>query len=226
MSKLGPVESTVFEVPSGALRPERARTYEAGFRHTGPSWNGAFTGFYTRMQDQIDRVPALYNGLPVAENRAVYQKQNVGQSEIYGWEFQGEWKLLRSVTATAHATYTYGHNLTRLEPMRRIPPLFGAAAITWRPREQFWLRVEGQFAEAQDRLARGDASDARIAVRLVDGRMPGWRVYNLYAGYTHRSVSVQIVAMNIFDASYRVYGSGVDGVGRSLRAAATYTLKR
>lgn len=217
MSKLGPVESTVFEIPSGGLRPERARTFESGMKKAGKTWNASFTGFYTRIQDQIDRVPALYKGLPTAENRAVYQKQNIGQSEIYGWEFQGEWSLLPPILLSVHATYTYGHNLSRMEPMRRIPPLFGAAALTWRPHERLWMKCEGLFAEAQDRLAAGDRSDARIAVRLIDGQMPAWRVVNVYAGWSGNKVGLQLVALNVFDSAYRVYGSGVDSVGRSLR---------
>lgn len=225
MSKLGPVESTVFEVPSGALRPERARTFESGLRKAGAVWHASFTGFYTRMQDQIDRVPALYNGSPTAENRGVYQKQNVGQSEIYGWEFQGEWNPHRNWMLTAHATYTYGHNLSRLEPMRRIPPLFGAAALTWRPQKRIWVKAEMLFAEAQDRLAAGDRSDGRIAVRLVDGQMPGWRVVNIYAGYSGNKVGVQLVTLNVFDSAYRVYGSGVDGVGRSMRLSISTAIK-
>jgi outer membrane receptor protein involved in Fe transport len=67
------------------------------------------------------------------------------------------------------------------------------------------------LAGKQDRLASGDISDDRIA----DGGTPGWVVFNLYVGYQHNSYSINASFQNIFNETYRIHGSGIDGIGRS-----------
>jgi outer membrane receptor protein involved in Fe transport len=46
---------------------------------------------------------------------------------------------------------------------------------------------------------------------------PGWAIINVQANYhfnSHLSISLQ--AQNIGDVDYRMHGSGINGVGRSL----------
>jgi outer membrane receptor protein involved in Fe transport len=47
--------------------------------------------------------------------------------------------------------------------------------------------------------------------------MPGWTCWNLYAGTQLGPIRLQASLQNVFDEAYRVYGSGVDGYGRSVR---------
>lgn len=221
MSKFGAVESTVFEIPSANLSPERSFSVEAGIKTNTQKFSGALSIYKTFLRDQIDRVAVTYQGQDTIENRRVYQKQNIGQSEMYGLEVEGEIKIMSYLITSANMTYTYGQNVTKDEPMRRIPPLFGKVSLRFQQNSRWWAKAEWMAAGSQDRLAAGDKSDARIAVRLVDGAMPGWNLFNLYAGLKLKWVGLTVSAQNIFDEPYRVYASGVDGYGKSFMISAS-----
>jgi outer membrane receptor protein involved in Fe transport len=167
----------------------------------------------------IDRVTASYNGSTTFHGRTVYQKQNVGEALVKGVEADIEALVVKSLTVFGNVTYTHGENVTKKEPMRRIPPMFGRVGFRYTHRSGIWIRAEWAMAGKQDRLAAGDKSDVRINVRLIDGVMPAWDIVNLYAGYSFKFVSVQISAQNVFDQAYRIYASGIDGYGRCMTAS-------
>jgi hemoglobin/transferrin/lactoferrin receptor protein len=220
MSKLGPVESSVYEIPSEGLAPERSKSIELGFKATGHTFSGSVSGYYTQLVDLIDRVPVVFQGMDTIENRRVYQKQNVSEAELYGMEAEGELKLHDAWVAYGNMTYTHGQNISRQEPLRRIPPLFGKLGVRFK-RGGLWARAEWMVAGEQRRLAAGDKSDNRISVRLVDGAMPGWNTFNFYAGYQLRFLNISASLQNAFDEAYRVYASGIDAYGRNLRLSVT-----
>lgn len=214
MSKFGAVEATVFEIPSSELSPERSLTMETGLKFSAKKFSGAVTAYQTYLTDLIDRVPATYQGSPTYDGKNVYQKQNVGEAIVKGFEAEGEAALFSTLSAYGNLTYTYGVNKTKQEPMRRIPPLFGRLGLQYRNKGGWWLKGELAMAGEQDRLAAGDVSDVRISSRLVDGVMPCWNSINLYAGYQYKSVRIQTSVINLLDKAYRVYASGVDEYGR------------
>jgi outer membrane receptor protein involved in Fe transport len=221
VSKFGAVESTVFEIPSANLSPERSFSFETGLKSSTGKFSGTLSVYKTFLFDQIDRMAVTYQGQDTIENRRVYQKQNVGESELYGLEADMEFNVSASWVAFGNLTYTYGQNISKDEPMRRIPPLFGKIGLRYQRGSTWWAKTEWLLAGSQDRLAGGDLSDGRIAIRLVDGVMPGWNIVNLYAGIKIKFVSLTASAQNIFDAAYRVYGSGVDGYGRTFWISTT-----
>ena len=217
MSRFGAVESTVFEIPSSELSPERSLSLEAGLKLSGKRGFGALTVYRTSLSDLIDRVPTTYEGSEYVDGRRVYQKQNVGEALVWGVEAEADVAILPILRAFGNVTYTHGENRTRQEPMRRIPPLFGRVGLNYRHGTGWWVKGELAAAGEQGRLAAGDRSDVRISSRLVDGVMPGWSCWNLYAGHQLGPVRLQASLQNLFDEGYRVYASGVDGYGRSAR---------
>lgn len=216
VSRFGPVESTVFEIPTASLAPERAKTIELGMKANTKVFSGAITGYYTQLHDLIDRMPSTYLGKDTVENRGVYQKKNVNESFVRGVEAEGGIKISNPLSLHGNITYTYGENTSKAEPMRRIPPVFGKLSLLYNHTLGWWIRTDYVSAGKQKRLARGDLSDARIAARLRNGEMPSWNILNVYAGYTYKFLSVTIAGQNLFDRGYRVYASGVDGTGRSI----------
>ncbi|MEQ1585373.1 MAG: TonB-dependent receptor, partial [Cyclobacteriaceae bacterium] len=216
MSKFGAVEATVFEIPSSELSPEKSFTLETGFKFNGKKYSGALTAYQTQLSDLIDRVPATYQGSTTYDGKNVYQKQNVGEAIVKGFEAEGEAALFSTLSAYGNLTYTYGDNKTKQESMRRIPPLFGRLGLQYRNSGGWWLKGELAMAGEQDRLAAGDLSDVRISSRLVDGVMPGWNSLTLHAGYQYKSVRIQTSIINLLDKAYRIYASGVDEYGRCL----------
>jgi hemoglobin/transferrin/lactoferrin receptor protein len=219
MSKFGTLEANVFEIPASGLSPERSSNLEVGFKYKAPKLSWTFTAYQTNLTNLIDRVPATYLGSPTFDGRTVYQKKNVGEALVQGLEADVEVLVLPSLTLNGNVTYTHGQNETKNEPMRRIPPLFGKLGIRYLHPSGFWMRAEWTVADSQSRLAAGDKSDVRIAVRLVNQQMPGWDIFSMYAGYSYKLVGVQVSAQNIFDKAYRVYASGIDGYGRCFTAS-------
>jgi len=97
--------------------------------------------------------------------------------------------------------------------MRRIPPVNGAVGLNFYPGEKTHIRWEYLFAGLQDRLSRGDIADSRIP----EGGTPGWNILNISASYTGiRCLEINMGIRNLFDAAYRIHGSGVDGYGRNI----------
>ncbi|MCA6378897.1 MAG: TonB-dependent receptor [Cytophagales bacterium] len=219
MSKFGTLEANVFEIPSGSLSPERSLNVESGFKYSSAKLSWTITAYQTKLTDLIDRVTASYNGSTTFDGRTVYQKQNLGEALVKGVEADIEALVVKSLTVFGNVTYTHGENVTKKEPMRRIPPVFGRVGFRYTHPSGVWIRTEWAIARKQDRLAAGDKSDVRIKIRLIDEAMPAWDIVNLYAGYSFKFVSVQISAQNIFDKAYRVYASGIDGYGRCMTAS-------
>ena len=216
VSKFGTVESTVFEIPSQDLAPERSASVELGFKINRENFSGSVTAYRTLLFDLIERVPAIYQGMDTIEDRRVYQKQNVSESVLHGFEAEGVVKLSPAFSVYGNLTYTHGENISRDEPMRRIPPLFGKVGLGYQHPSGLWFRADYIYAGEQQRLAGGDLGDARISVRLRNGVMPGWDVLNVHAGFHYRALGLTISGQNLFDEGYRVYASGVDGYGRNL----------
>jgi len=101
--------------------------------------------------------------------------------------------------------------MTKNEPLRRIPPLFGRIALDYN-RNKLLIGLEWLAAAMQDRLAQGDKDDNRIP----EGGTPGWDILNMKTGYTWKFITANLSLNNLFDKDYRYHGSGVNGYGRSL----------
>ena len=117
---------------------------------------------------------------------------------------------IKAEVYSSAALVAYGENLTRHEPLRRIPPFNGRIMSTWRQTKWF-ATTELLFASKQDRLAQGDKDDNRIP----KGGTPGWRVFNIYTGYQLSNINFNAGLQNLFNEDYRTHGSGINGVGRS-----------
>jgi hemoglobin/transferrin/lactoferrin receptor protein len=200
-----------YEVPSYDLKPETSLNKEIGYKFRSGRASGALHLFHQNLNDLIANVAANYKGLDSLDGYKVYNKENVKEAIIYGGEAELEIKLNPAITAYGNMSYTYGHNLSDDEPLRRIPPLFGRIGLRGYFQSGFLFVGEGLVAGKQVRLASGDISDDRIA----DGGTPGWVLFNLYAGYQQSSFSINASLQNIFDEAYRIHGSGIDGIGRS-----------
>jgi len=144
------------------------------------------------------------------EGYPVYQKENVERAFVQGAETAWSWELNKIWKVSGTMTYTYGQNITKNEPMRRIPPLFGRLALDCQLK-QLWMNLEWQAAGKQIRLAAGDRDDNRIP----KGGTPGWNVVNLNTRYALKHFTFDLSLQNLFNEDFRYHGSGVNGYGRS-----------
>ncbi|MGZ5134091.1 MAG: TonB-dependent receptor, partial [Flavitalea sp.] len=206
MGTLGIVDFR-YEIPSGNLRPEKSKHAELGYKFSKNKWRGKLAAYYMRLNNLITRVKM--DGSSV-NGYQVYKKENVEQAYIKGLESEVNYRLSNAWDITGSAAYSYGQNITKNEPLRRIPPFNGRLFSTWR-NKQFYAAIEWAFASKQDRLAQGDKEDNRIPT----GGTPGWNLVNLYGSYQYSLIRFNVGLQNLFNKDYRMHGSGINGYGRS-----------
>jgi len=208
------------EVPNNDLSPEQSLNFEVGLKTRANSLTGSLFIYRNNLSNLIDRVGSTYNGDLTYQGEKVYTKVNVGEAFIQGIEGDVTYQFSRIFSIYSFLNYTYGQNISKDEPMRRIPPLNGNLSIIYNY-NSVKLSVEYLFASKQDRLSSGDIDDHRIP----DGGTPGWQVLNLYGSYRFDSFLLSTGLLNIFNVAYRTHGSGIDGIGRSLFVAIHYQFK-
>ncbi len=197
-----------YELPAFDLKPEYSQNYELGIKISKAKFFQELTLFQTELENLITRIKTS----KVIQSYPVYEKRNVDKAFLRGGEWSGRYELSNSISAKANISYVYGQSVTLNEPMRRIPPLHGGFSLSY-ARKNLFVNSELLFAAAQDRLSAGDKADNRMNPLGT----PGWAIINLQANYlfnSHFSISLQ--AQNIGDVDYRMHGSGINGVGRSL----------
>jgi outer membrane cobalamin receptor len=197
-----------YEVPNYDLKPERSVQYQVGIKHAGQILKGEMYLYRNNLSDLVVR-----NSVPgdTIDGYPVYIKENVEDAYIQGFETSWDVRINRVLSLNASYTYTYGQNITRNEPVRRIPPMFWRAATEYSS-GKWRADIEWMGASKQDRLAAGDKSDNRIPA----GGTPGWNIINIGGGYSSGRYAADLSFNNILNADYRYHGSGVNGVGRSL----------
>ncbi len=197
-----------YEVPNYTLRPERSHNVQLGFKYQNKQLRTETYLFRNELRDLIARVktPDSIQGYPV------YQKENIERAYIQGIESQWSLRVSPKFFLDGHLAYTFGQNLTKKEPVRRIPPFNARLALRFQPSQRWFTAIEWLTADAQHRLAQGDRDDNRIPL----GGTPGWSVFNVQGGFDWKWLHLQLSVHNLFDQDYRLHGSGVNAVGRSV----------
>lgn len=196
-----------YETPNLKLMPEHSLQYQIGYKLQNRQLKGEIYLYRNELYDLIVRQKVPGN---TVEGYPVYQKENVERAFVQGAETAWSCALNRIWKVSGTMTYTYGQNITKNEPMRRIPPLFGRLAIDCQL-EKWWVDLEWLAAGKQTRLAAGDRDDNRIP----EGGTPGWNIFNLNTRYALKLLTFDLSLQNLFNQDYRYHGSGVNGFGRS-----------
>lgn len=201
------------EVPTTDLSPESSLGAEGGVKWREGRWAASAAVYRLGLRDLIERVRGTYFGESRIDGQAVYVRDNVGTAYVRGVEIETELELSDSLRLQAWLTQTYGQQVSRNEPMRRIPPVHGLVGLSWSPPgARTWAEVRWRVAGRQDRLASGDRADHRIDPNGT----PSWSALGLNGGWRMRE-GVDLVGGvdNLLDAPYRIHGSGIDGAGRT-----------
>ncbi len=201
------VQQMGVDLPSPNLTPERSLTYELGVKVDRPRLRGQVFVFWNDLRDNI-----LRNEAGTAPGTIFFSRDN-RDSFVQGVESTGEFLLEDGWSIYGNYFYTFGKDREEQVPLSRIPPPQGILGLRWRSREaKSWFDIWLWMVHGQGRLAPRDFTDARIS----NTGNSGFTTLNFRTGTTldararHR---VGLVVENITDRSYRVLGSGVDGVG-------------
>jgi len=197
-----------YEIPSYDLKPEKSLNLEIGYKYNSRKSNFAVSAFNMKLKDVIARV--LVDG-KVINGYNVYNKKNIESSYIKGAELSFSHILNSRFIIQTNATYTYGQNVTKNEPMRRIPPFFGQSSLSWK-HKNMTIACRHQFAGQQTRLAKGDIDDNRIGMAGT----PSWNTLNIDASIQMKHLDLNINLINLFNEKYKTHGSGVYGMGRAV----------
>ncbi len=209
----GKVDFTT-EIPNTNLKPERSLNYECGLKVRSARFQGNLFWFRSEYEDLIDRVD-----VPMGANTTV-QRQNVGEARIQGVELDFRVRLPRGFSVMGTYAWIRGTNLTRDEPLRRIPPMTGSLTVRYEPGDRYWVEAWGRFAGRQDRLSGGDMDDKRIP----DGGTPGYAVFGLSGGIrVCEGLETTLAVENIGDRKYKTHGSGIFAPGNNVMLGARYT---
>ena len=206
MGTLGIVDFR-YELPSYSLKPEKSYNSELGYKYASGRMSLGAALYRNKMIDLITRVQTTQ----LIDGYKVYKKENTEEALIKGVEGFLEWQVDRNFTAEMFASFNHGQNLSKSEPLRRVPPFNGNISLKYKL-TKLYVKGELAWADKQDRLAQGDRDDNRIPLNGT----PGWKVLNIYSGYTFGKAHIRLSAQNLFDVDYRTHGSGINAVGRSL----------
>lgn len=207
MGSLGIVDFR-YEIPAPALKPERSKHVELGYKLQSSKVRVTLSAYYMHLSQLITRVKIPGESI---SGYQVYKKENTEAAFIKGAEADFQYKPSPHFEINGGLAYCYGNNLSRQEPLRRIPPFNGGMMTTYKKNKLF-LGAEWQFASQQTRLALGDKEDNRIPA----GGTPGWQLLNFYSGYKLGCIQINTGLQNIFNTDYRIHGSGINGAGRNM----------
>lgn len=227
------------ELHNANLDPERSLTAELSYEFTRPGESFSAAVFGTEVRDVIGRRLSDPGGPATGDE--TYLRDNAGTLRLWGAELGGDVRLGKEspLTVDYGLAYVLGRQYddtidvsSGTAPFdgvnwRRVPPLNGRVGLTWRPDDYLAsapggvgfesARLGVTFADTQEKLHPGDVSDPRIDPNGT----AGWARVDLDftgpfgtegAGLGGRS-RWTLGVHNLFDAAYRVHGSGFDAPG-------------
>jgi outer membrane cobalamin receptor len=199
-----------FELPQYGLSPEYSLNKELGVKWKSNRAMATLSGYHNRLTGLITRVKSPTDSM---QGYPVYWKQNVGESEIWGAEWDFQLLIGKKSQVKVGAFFTVGDNLTAQEPMRRIPPAMFNVEWIYRPNKQWQIVLAMYGAKSQQRLAKGDIQDNRIGAQGTAGYVSG----DVRCRYQKKGIFMDVALTNVGNELYKTHGSGVFMPGRALQ---------
>jgi len=200
-----------YEVPQYDLRPEYSKNHEIGFKFRSKGVRAQISAYQNYLFDVIARTKS---GDDSIQGYPVYQKENIERALFNGLEMMFEFSLRKNFSIKGGLAYTYGDNLSKGEPMRRVPPLNGMLQMNYlfgKNRNQtVFLRYTA--SGSQTRLASGDISDNRIG----QNGTAGFVQFDLGYQILLNDYRIAVCMQNLSNEYVKIHGSGVPMAGRNL----------
>ena len=207
------------------LDPEVSYTAEAGWRWRRDRDHIGLTGFYTYIDDYIQR-----------DFAGSGEFTNVEHANLTGFELLWDYGLpcaclpdedrlsfvgsASLVDATRDIPQAGGG--TNTDNISRANRFYGRLGAKYERGRRWWGLAQVRWHDDYDDVARDpsdpDSGDIRLTVAgSADGSMPGYGVFDMQFGWRSDDGKRDVVLFveNVFDRTYREPGSGVDGAGRN-----------
>ena len=229
--------SGILNVPNTELKPEYVYTLDFGWSKYNKNFRTNFNIYYTILNGTIGR--DYYMG---DNNRILYDEElvqtmanfNLGNSNIYGGNFDFKTRVLDNILINGSITYTKGSNLKDMLPMPSIPPLFGNIKFKIiNEKSQYQLSYRFSSSKDPSTYSIGGEDGLDETPMIIDSNgniqylgMPSWGVFQLSSLFKtnllKRPIDFKIILDNIFDIHYREFASGISSPGRSLNLVAIF----
>ena len=229
--------SGILNVPNMDLKPEYVYTLDFGWSKFNKNFRTNFNIYYTILNGSIGR--DFYQG---QNYKVLYDEEfvqtmanfNLGNSNIYGGNFDFKTRVMSNVLLNGSITYTKGSTLKDMLPMPSIPPFFGSIKLKLL-KEKSQYQLSYRFSSSKDpktySMGGEDGLDETPMIIDQNGNiqyagMPAWGIFQLSSLFKikllKRPIDIKIILDNIFDIHYREFASGISSSGRSLNLVAIF----
>ena len=229
--------SGILNVPNMDLKPEYVYTLDFGWSKFNKNFRTNFNIYYTILNGSIGR--DFYQG---QNYKVLYDEEfvqtmanfNLGNSNIYGGNFDFKTRVMSNVLLNGSITYTKGSTLKDMLPMPSIPPFFGSIKLKLL-KEKSQYQLSYRFSSSKDpktySMGGEDGLDETPMIIDQNGNiqyagMPAWGIFQLSSLFKikvlKRPIDLKIILDNIFDIHYREFASGISSSGRSLNLVAIF----
>ena len=229
--------SGILNVPNMDLKPEYVYTLDFGWSKFNKNFRTNFNIYYTILNGSIGR--DFYQG---QNSKVLYDEEfvqtmanfNLGNSNIYGGNFDFKTRVMSNVLLNGSITYTKGSTLKDMLPMPSIPPFFGSIKLKLL-KEKSQYQLSYRFSSSKDpktySMGGEDGLDETPMIIDQNGNiqyagMPAWGIFQLSSLFKikvlKRPIDLKIILDNIFDIHYREFASGISSSGRSLNLVAIF----
>lgn len=219
LTRFDSARSDEIETPALGLDPEDFLSFEVGVKTQYDNWSMQAAYFHTLIDESIVRVPT---GRSIDGDFEV-TKLNGGDGFVQGIElatsyrFHPQWTAFGNLTWIDGEVDTFPSSRPRRvrEPISRLMPMTGLAGLRWEhPSGKHWVEGIATIADRQENLSSRDKSDTS---RIPRGGTPSYTVFSLRSGWQIKeNVSLTVSLENLTDEDYRIHGSGLNELGRSL----------
>ena len=193
------------------LKSERDKSADFGIRYYQTNIKIVTSFFYNFFNDLVSQLPGQFEGRPA------FIKTNVGEADMYGFDFRTDYNFYNDIVLYALASYVKGNDISGGGSLTLIPPLNGTIGIKFSLPWNLSADYSFVLFAAQNEIGAGEITT------------PGYVVSNLSVNTKQMNVStcrVQLFAgiENIFDKSYRDHLSTLRG-GMTLEPGRNFFIK-
>jgi hemoglobin/transferrin/lactoferrin receptor protein len=219
LTRYDSARSAEIETPVTDLEAEGFVTYEVGYKSVTDRLDTQISAYYTDIDDLITRTPTgqIIHG----ENEIT--KRNSARGYVRGIEIQALYRLSDTLDLFGNATWMDGvvdtfptsDAMAVREPKDRLMPFTVWLGARWQSVEsKFWIETMVGLVDDQDKLSTRDANDTD---RIPVGGTPGFTTFTLRGGWrVSDNLGLSASIANMFDANYRIHGSGLNEAGTNL----------
>ena len=187
-------ESVYFGNPD--LDPEYSYNFDLGAKLNYQRFRGMFNIYYNQFKDFIDT--KLLKNEPKFMGKTKETYINISDAELYGFEVSAEHDFLPWLTLFGNLAYVTGKDTDTDDYLSSIPPLNGLAGVRFHienGKKKYWLELEGQCFDKQNRTAPDEEDTAGYSIFNIRSGM------KLPVGY-FENITLTLNVENLFDKKY------------------------